>query len=61
MDDQGNNSKIFVIIISIIVIALIVIGCIFTWKIIQKGQESSACFYEVEQFQIVASERLQED
>lgn len=58
MNDRENNSKVFVIIISIIVIALIVIGCVFTWKIIQKGQESSMSFVEVEQFQSVTSKKL---
>lgn len=50
MSDKSNKSKMFVVVISVMVIVLIIIGCIFTWKIMQKGQESSVHLYEVDQY-----------
>ncbi len=41
MIDKEKKSKVFVIILSIMVIVLIVIGCVFTWNIIQAGIENS--------------------
>lgn len=52
MGDKGSKTKIMIIAISIMVIALIVIGTILTWKIVQKGQENSLPIHEIEQFHI---------
>lgn len=46
MSDPQRKTKIFVLTISAIVIALIIIGFVLTWKIVQRGQENSTSLYE---------------
>lgn len=46
MSDPQRKTKIFVLTISVIVIALIITGFFLTWKIVQRGQENSDSLYE---------------
>lgn len=47
MSDPRRKTKIFVLLISVIVIALIITGFVLTWKIVQRGQENSDSPYEI--------------
>jgi len=47
MSDPRRKTKIFVLTISVIVIALIITGFVLTWKIVQRGQETSDSPYDI--------------
>lgn len=47
MRDPQRKTKIFVLTISAIVIALIITGFVLTWKIIQRGEENRDSLYEI--------------
>lgn len=58
MSDKQNKSRIFVVVLVILVVAIIAIGLFFTWLIIKDGEKNKdVSFIEPKQIYVIEQEK----